>query len=109
VSSGAEEALGLTFVEAQATGLPVVSYNTGGVAEAVIHGETGFLARDCDIEGLAEATSILFEHPDLCSAFAQRGIAHVRKWFDLSRQTLALEDIYEEVIAKSNGRTMQTR
>jgi len=40
-----------SFAEAQAMGLPVVSFATGGVAEAVAHGKTGFLAAD---ESLAE-------------------------------------------------------
>jgi phosphatidyl-myo-inositol dimannoside synthase len=40
---GREEGLGLVFLEAAATGLPVVAGKSGGVEEAVIHARTGIL------------------------------------------------------------------
>ncbi|MEM9977595.1 MAG: glycosyltransferase, partial [Cyanobacteria bacterium P01_D01_bin.2] len=42
--SGDAEGFGMVFAEAQAMGLPVVSFATGGIPEAVIHGETGLLS-----------------------------------------------------------------
>ncbi len=38
---GREEGLGMVFLEAAAAGLPVVAGKSGGVEEAVLHGETG--------------------------------------------------------------------
>ncbi|HYE59569.1 MAG TPA: glycosyltransferase family 4 protein [Candidatus Kapabacteria bacterium] len=40
---GREEGLGLVFLEAAAAGLPVVAGKSGGVEEAVIHGDTGMV------------------------------------------------------------------
>jgi len=40
---GREEGLGMVFLEAAATGLPVVAGKSGGVDEAVLHGETGIV------------------------------------------------------------------
>lgn len=40
---GKEEGLGLVFLEAAAAGLPVVAGKSGGVEEAVIHGQTGLV------------------------------------------------------------------
>jgi len=40
---GREEGLGLVFLEAAATGLPVVAGKSGGVEEAVLHTETGLV------------------------------------------------------------------
>ena len=54
VRSGEEEAFGMVFAEAQAMEKPVVSFATGGVPEAVLHGETGFLAPDRDWQTLAQ-------------------------------------------------------
>jgi colanic acid/amylovoran biosynthesis glycosyltransferase len=45
VDSGASEGFGMVFAEAQAVGLPVASFATGGIPEAVVQGETGLLAR----------------------------------------------------------------
>jgi glycosyltransferase involved in cell wall biosynthesis len=44
-----KEGWGLTIVEAGRVGTPTVAFkNAGGVAEAVVHGETGLLAEDAD-------------------------------------------------------------
>jgi len=47
------EGFGLVFAEAQACGVPVVSYRSGGVPEAVADNETGLLVTERDIEGLS--------------------------------------------------------
>ncbi|GKT29733.1 Histidine phosphatase superfamily, clade-1 like protein, partial [Aduncisulcus paluster] len=41
---GINEALGMVYLEAQCTGLPVVAYSTRGPKEAVVHGQTGLLS-----------------------------------------------------------------
>ena len=49
------EGFGLVYLEAGAWGLPIVAHRTGGVAEAVLHGETGILVDPEDRVGLARA------------------------------------------------------
>lgn len=49
------EDLGMTMVEAQACGTPVIALKEGGAAEAVLDGETGLLYEDASVEGLAAA------------------------------------------------------
>ena len=44
--SNYEEAFGLVYLEAQACGCPVIAKNIGGVSEAMVDGETGFLVRN---------------------------------------------------------------
>ncbi len=51
----AEEDFGITPVEAQACGTPVIAYGRGGVTESVIHGVTGLLFKDQTAEALMEA------------------------------------------------------
>lgn len=46
-----EEQYGMVFIEAMASGLPVISYRTGAIPEVV--GNAGFLYREGDISGLA--------------------------------------------------------
>lgn len=48
------EGFGLAFVEAGAYGLPVVATRTGGVSDAVIHGETGLLAESGEVNRVAD-------------------------------------------------------
>ena len=52
---GSVEGFGITFVEANSFGKFVISTRSGGIPEAVIEGETGFLVAEHDIEGLSDA------------------------------------------------------
>jgi glycosyltransferase involved in cell wall biosynthesis len=54
-----EEDYGLTPIEAQASGRPVIAYGAGGVLETVIDGETGFFFRQQTTESLIEAILML--------------------------------------------------
>ncbi|WP_377841116.1 glycosyltransferase family 4 protein [Bosea sp. UC22_33] len=57
---GIGEAYGLVYLEAQAAGLPVVAFDSGGVAETVRAGETALLVPEHDEAALATAlTSLL--------------------------------------------------
>jgi glycosyltransferase involved in cell wall biosynthesis len=49
---GISELLGLSVLEAMASGTPVVASRTGGVAEVVADGETGFLVEPGDVAAL---------------------------------------------------------
>ncbi|HEY9881015.1 MAG TPA: glycosyltransferase family 4 protein [Leptolyngbyaceae cyanobacterium] len=51
----AEEDFGITVVEAQAAGAPVIAYGKGGVTETVIHGKTGILFSNQTVKSLIEA------------------------------------------------------
>jgi phosphatidylinositol alpha-1,6-mannosyltransferase len=48
------EGFGLVFLEAGACGKPVVGGRSGGAAEAVVHGATGFLVEPDDLQGLVQ-------------------------------------------------------
>ncbi len=50
-----DEDFGITPVEAQALGTPVIAFNGGGYKETVINGKTGILFDDYSIEGLINA------------------------------------------------------
>jgi glycosyltransferase involved in cell wall biosynthesis len=51
----AEEDFGITVVEAQAAGTPVIAYGRGGAIETVISGKTGILFEEQTVESLVEA------------------------------------------------------
>lgn len=47
------EGFGLSYLEAQACGLPVVAYDAGGVADALLPGKSGIIMPAGDVEGLS--------------------------------------------------------
>ena len=73
VDSGASEGFGMVFAEAQAMGLPVASFATGGIPEAVVHGETGLLARERDTAGLAHNIISLLSDRAMWERFSDAG------------------------------------
>ena len=55
------EGLGIVYLEAAATGLPVITGDSGGAPETVLPGETGFVVDGADT--LVEALRILLDEP----------------------------------------------
>jgi glycosyltransferase involved in cell wall biosynthesis len=96
--TGWTEAFGIVFAEAQAMRLPVVSFASGGIPEAVKHGETGLLAEERDWEGLASNIQILLQNDAMWGRMARAGRERVCRFFNLDRQTRLLEEIYREVL-----------
>ncbi|MGI9344150.1 MAG: glycosyltransferase family 4 protein [Gammaproteobacteria bacterium] len=63
VHPATREGLGVSVLEAQAAGVPVVAFRAGGVAEAVNDGVTGKLVSPRDVAGLERALTHLAWHP----------------------------------------------
>jgi len=101
--NGDQEGFGLVFAEAQAMGVPVVSFASAGVPEAVAHGSTGFLVPERDEEGLAHSIMTLLNDKQAWQVCSTAGVARVRKQFDLRRQTRVLEEIYSAVASEAAG------
>jgi colanic acid/amylovoran biosynthesis glycosyltransferase len=96
--SGNEEGFGIVFIEAQASGLPVVSFASGGIPEAVKHGETGYLAPEKDWRTMSKYIASLLTDPYRWEQFSRAGRSFVEREFDLKVQTGKLEEIYQQVI-----------
>lgn len=97
---GTSEGFGLVFAEAQAMGLPVASFVTGGIPEAVAHGVTGLLANECDVEGLAKNIESLLKDDALWHQFSAAARKRACERFDLREQTTKLEEMYVKLLAR---------
>ena len=97
-SSGDSKALGIVFNEASACGIPIVSTLHGGIPEAVLHGETGFLSPEGDAIALANNLDALLSDRTLAKKMGHHGREYVCEEFDICKQTAKLETIYEEVV-----------
>ncbi|CAN7710989.1 glycosyltransferase [Paenibacillus sp. LjRoot153] len=96
--NGDAEGFGMVFAEANAMGLPVVSFATGGIKEAVSHGETGFLASEKDIGLLAHYIQTLLAEKSIWEQFSRQGKDRVQRLFNIKKQNTELEALYETCI-----------
>jgi colanic acid/amylovoran biosynthesis glycosyltransferase len=96
--SGDAEGFGMVFVEAQAMGLPVASFASGGIPEAVAHGETGLLAEELDWRTLARNILLLLSNDTLWTNMSLAGRQRIHRLFDLASQTKILEDLYVQIL-----------
>lgn len=96
--SGEAETLGVVFLESMAMKVPPVSFRSGGIPEVIVHGKTGFLAEERNIEELAHYLGILLENETLRHQMGEAGRRWVEQEFNLERQNAKLEALYDEVI-----------
>ena len=75
------EGLGMVFLEASATGLPVVAGDSGGAPEAVREGETGYVVGGRDPAAVTDRLVALLSDADLRARLGRAGRAWVeRDW-----------------------------
>ncbi|MFB9965365.1 glycosyltransferase family 4 protein [Sinosporangium siamense] len=75
------EGLGIVYLEASATGLPVVAGRSGGAPDAVLDGETGLLVDGTSVAEVAAALTRLLTDPATARRMGERGRAWVeREW-----------------------------
>ncbi|MGE4481482.1 glycosyltransferase [Acidocella sp.] len=97
--SGREEGLGMVMLEAAATGVPGIGSRVGGIPEGIAEGETGFLVPERDADSLATAMGMLLANPTLRLRMGEAARRRVERQFDITRQTAALEEIYDGLLA----------
>ncbi len=66
------EDFGITAVEAQACGCPVVARHAGGALDTVVAGKTGVFFADADPRAITDAASACPQDPKACRANAER-------------------------------------
>jgi phosphatidylinositol alpha-1,6-mannosyltransferase len=78
-----QEGFGIVFLEAAAAGVPQIAGDSGGAAEAVVHGETGLVVDDPDDPGsVAEALRTLLADPKLRKRMGTAGRRRAEASFD---------------------------
>ncbi len=75
------EGLGIVYLEASATGLPVIGGDSGGAPDAVLDGESGYVVPGRDVGAVADRVTELLTDPARAAAMGEKGRAWVeRDW-----------------------------
>jgi glycosyltransferase involved in cell wall biosynthesis len=104
VNPSPKEGWGLTVVEANACGLPVVASDRPGLRDSVRDGETGFLVPYGDDAAFAEKALTILEDRELWGRMSAAALERVKEltWERCARETLA---VLAGVIAGGKGRS----
>lgn len=102
VHTATQEHFGYVPLEAMAAGRPVVVVNSGGPAETVVDGVTGFV-RPPTAEAFADALVKLISDPATAERLGRAGREHVRERFSRRAFGIALERILEQTLGIGNG------
>ncbi len=89
------EPFGLVFLEAMASGLPVIALDNGGTPEVVANGVTGLLSPLGDVESLAVNLQTVVGDVDLRKTLGEAGRIRARECFDGPRLADDIMRIYQ--------------
>ncbi len=97
VNTSSKEGWGVTVVEANACGTPVIASDVPGLRDAVVHGESGYLVPYGDVDAFAERICAVLGNRTLRAELSRGAVEWARKftWDESARATLA---VIEEVI-----------
>jgi glycosyltransferase involved in cell wall biosynthesis len=95
------EGLGVAALEAMACARPVVASRVGGLADAVVDGQTGLLVPPEDPEALAAALLRLASDAALRAKLGAAGPARIAERFDASQMCDAYAQLYRELLEET--------
>ncbi len=87
------EGLGIVYLEASATGLPVIAGDSGGAPDAVVEGSTGFVVGGRDVDALAGRLVELLSDRERAAAMGTAGRAWVESSWRWEEQAARLGEL----------------
>jgi glycosyltransferase involved in cell wall biosynthesis/SAM-dependent methyltransferase len=96
------DSMPLVVLEAMLAGKPVVATRSGGAAEMVLDGETGFLVPVDDPPALARAVVALLEDPERMAAMGRRGKERAQTVFSHERFIQKFEQVFDHLASETH-------
>ena len=88
----------VALIEMSAYGMPIVSTFHCDIPEVVLDGKSGFLVPEKDSGALAERLEHLINHPELWEPMGRAGRKHIEEEFNIVKQSVKLEEIYDSLL-----------
>lgn len=103
------EGIPVTFIEAMAAGLPIVSTAVGGVEEVVVDRQTGLVAPSGDDQRLAACVLKVLQDRDQAQAMGHRGRERAFEMFSERAMHESYAIVFNELAGRRGIKTRQTR
>ncbi len=92
------EGLGMVLVEAMAAGVPCIGTRVGGIPEVITDGYNGILVEPASPHQIADALGQLVSNEVLRASLSHAARDSIRTTYDIKRNSLALMELYREVM-----------
>ena len=102
---GDSEGNPVAVMEAQLSGLPVVSTRHAGIPEVVRHGESGWLVAEADVVGMAAGLQRLVEDPGLAQRWGEAGRRRIQERFTIDHHLRDVSQFLRGISARSRFQT----
>jgi glycosyltransferase involved in cell wall biosynthesis len=98
ISLSAQEAFGLTIIEAMSMEVPVVTHRWKGISYIIEDGVNGFSVNPFDVKALAEKTVFLLKNDEYRRSLGERSRSYVVKNFSIEKMTSEILNVYNSLI-----------
>lgn len=102
VHTGDSEGFGITFLEANACGKPVIGSRTGGIPDAVEHNVSGLLVKPDDVDGTRQAIVRLLSDDAIRTRFGRQGRERVENRFSWDHTVKRVLNIIDGLAQDAN-------
>ena len=92
-----KEAFGIVYIEAMASGVPVIGTTSGAVPEVIKHKITGRLIEPKNTFSLSQAIYHILRDEDTYQKYSDNGIKHVSDYFSSKKITDQLISVYKDL------------
>jgi glycosyltransferase involved in cell wall biosynthesis len=92
------ESFGISLIEAQAAGKPVICTRVGGAPEALVEGKTGFLVEPRNVRQLEASIINVLSDSDLARKMGEKGKKYVEARFSIPNNVKSIVDAYKKLL-----------
>jgi len=98
---GDSEGTPVAILEAGAASLPVVATRHGGINDVVMHGETGFLIDEGDVNGMVLFVNRIDSQRNMAKKLGSAARAYVADNFSIEKHISSLQDLFIDVLKQT--------
>ncbi|WP_299684322.1 glycosyltransferase family 4 protein [uncultured Dokdonia sp.] len=95
---GDMEGTPVAIMEAQASGLPVISTRHGGIRDVIVEEETGLLCDEKDVDEMAKLMIRLLKNKSEATTMGQNGRKRVLEKYTISHHIQTIDEVLENAI-----------
>jgi len=97
--NGDAEGTPVSILEASAAGLPIISTKHKGIKQAVIHGETGYLVEEHDVDKMAEYMIQVASDMNLAKKMGDAGRIHIKNNYSMEKYINSIDELIIKILS----------